>query len=98
MTNTKLLSRSVALPTLVAILANCSSLGPPQAPITRNPRLESLKEAVQWPNSAPLTVFSLAGELIATRRDHEGFEYFRERAKASPDEPVFLTLEGLFQA
>ena len=98
MINTRLLSRLVTPLTLMAILANCTSLGTAPAPITRNPRLESLKEAVQWPQPALLTVFSLAGELIATRRDHEGFEYFHERAKARPDQPVFLALEGVFQA
>lgn len=98
MTKTRPPRRFFALPALVAILASCSSLDVARAPITRNPRLESLEKAVEWERPSPLTVLSLAGELIATRRDHEGFEYFQERAKARPDQPVFLALEGLFQA
>ena len=66
--------------------------------ITRNLETEALEEIVSWPNAHPRSVFVLAGQLMAARRDEEGFEYFHERAAARPDEPLFTSLEGLFQA
>jgi glyoxylase-like metal-dependent hydrolase (beta-lactamase superfamily II) len=66
--------------------------------ITRDLELEALQEAVHWPNAAARTVVVLAGQLMADRRDEEGYTYFRERAEARPEQPLFLALEGLFQA
>src|SRR5262249_22018516 len=43
-------------------------------------------------------VLTLTGQFIAARRDREAYDYFRERAEAVPDEPLFRALEGLFQA
>jgi glyoxylase-like metal-dependent hydrolase (beta-lactamase superfamily II) len=60
--------------------------------------LEALKEAVRWPRPSIQTVLTLTGQLIAARRDPEGYRYFRERSEAVPDEPLFHALEGLFQA
>jgi len=68
------------------------------ASITRHLEVEALQEAVRWPNAEPRTVAALAGQLLASRRDEEGYAYFRERAEARPDQPLFLALEGLFQA
>ncbi|HYU17939.1 MAG TPA: hypothetical protein VEQ11_04520 [Chloroflexota bacterium] len=68
------------------------------ASITRHLEVEALQEAVRWPNAETRTVAVLAGQLLASRRDEEGYAYFRERAEARPDQPLFLALEGLFQA
>ena len=35
---------------------------------------------------------------MASWRDHEGYTFFQERATSQPDQPLWLTLEGLFQA
>ncbi len=68
------------------------------APITRDLALEALQETVRWPNAAPRTILTLAGRMLARRRDEDGYAYFRERATERPDEPLFLALEGVFQA
>src|SRR5207247_2192484 len=66
--------------------------------VTRHLEIEALQEILRWPDARPEAAAILAGQLLAARRDREGFEYFRERAAARPDEPVFTSLEGLFQA
>jgi glyoxylase-like metal-dependent hydrolase (beta-lactamase superfamily II) len=68
------------------------------APISRDLTLEALQEAVRWPNAEPRTVLALTGRLLARRRDADGYAYFRERATEQPDQPLFLALEGLFEA
>lgn len=60
--------------------------------------LEALQEAVRWPAVERRTIVVLAAQLLATRQDRSGYAYFRERAAAQPDEPLFLALEGVFQA
>ncbi|MDQ2741576.1 MAG: MBL fold metallo-hydrolase [Chloroflexota bacterium] len=60
--------------------------------------IEALQEAVRWPAVERRTIVVLAGQLLATRRDQDGYAYFRERVRARPDEPLFLALEGVFQA
>src|SRR5207247_1725734 len=66
--------------------------------VTRHLEIEALQEILRWPDARPEAAAILAGQLLAARRDREGFEYFRERAAARPDEPVFTSAEGLFQA
>jgi glyoxylase-like metal-dependent hydrolase (beta-lactamase superfamily II) len=44
------------------------------------------------------TIVILAGRFIASQRDQEAYAYFRERAKRRPEQPLFLALEGFFQA
>ena len=67
-------------------------------PIVRDLQLESLREAVRWPNAERQTVLMLVGRFIAGGRDQEAHAYFGERAASRPDEPLFLALEGFFQA
>src|SRR5215471_3890546 len=67
-------------------------------PLTRDPELEALEQAVRWPDPDTQTVVVLAGRFIATRRDREAHTYFEERARAVPERPLFLALEGFFQA
>ena len=69
-----------------------------RTPITRNLETEALEEIVRWPNAHPRAAFLLAGQFMAARRDQDGFDYFRGRAAARPDQPLFTSLEGLFQA
>src|SRR5262249_46089720 len=49
-------------------------------PIVPDLELDALKEAVRWPRADVTAVMSLAGRLMAGRRDAEGLAYFRERA------------------
>lgn len=60
--------------------------------------LEALQEAVRWPTVERRTIVALAAQLLATRQYQSGYAYFRERVAAQPDEPLFLALEGVFQA
>jgi glyoxylase-like metal-dependent hydrolase (beta-lactamase superfamily II) len=69
-----------------------------ELPVTRNVELEALQEAVRWPNPTPQTVLTLVGQFMASRRDHEGYTFFQERAASQPNQPLWLALEGLFQA
>jgi glyoxylase-like metal-dependent hydrolase (beta-lactamase superfamily II) len=59
--------------------------------------LEALKEAVRWPTPTTPAILALTGEYLAAGRDPEAYDYFRERAAASPDVAIFLALEGTFQ-
>src|SRR5262245_22187274 len=67
-------------------------------PVMRDPELEALQEAARWPEPDTQTVVTLAGRFIAARRDREAYAYFEERAKTAPDRPLFLALDGFFQA
>src|SRR5215468_5038125 len=69
-----------------------------EGPIVPDFELEALKEAVHWPNADVAAVMTLAGRLMAGRRDAEGLVYFRERAAGEPGRGLFLALEGVFQA
>ena len=84
----------------MAFLVAASSEGGPRGgqPIMRDPELEALQEAVRWPGAEIQTVVTLVGRFIASHRDQEAHAYFQERAGARPDEPLFLALEGFFQA
>jgi len=83
---------------LGTLLAACASVRADKSSITHNLELEAFKEAVRWPNPDPQAVITLVGQFIADQRDQEGYAYFQERAKAQPEQPLFLALEGLFQA
>jgi glyoxylase-like metal-dependent hydrolase (beta-lactamase superfamily II) len=67
-------------------------------PIMRDLELEALEEAVRWPNVQVPTIVVLAGRFIASQRDQEAYAYFRDQAKSRPEQPLFLALEGFFQA
>src|SRR5262249_40628806 len=67
-------------------------------PLMRDPELEALQEAVRWPAPDTQTVVALAGRFIAARRDREAYAYFEERVRTVPDRPLFLSLDGFFQA
>ncbi|MGH7313953.1 MAG: MBL fold metallo-hydrolase [Candidatus Rokuibacteriota bacterium] len=64
----------------------------------RDPELEALQETVRWPNAQAPTIVALVGRFIASHRDQEAYAYFQERAQSRPDRPLFLALEGFFQA
>jgi glyoxylase-like metal-dependent hydrolase (beta-lactamase superfamily II) len=75
--------------------------GPTRAgeqPIMRDPELDALREAVSWPNPDVTTILTLTGRLIAAGQDREAHAYFEERARQAPRQPLFLALEGFFQA
>jgi glyoxylase-like metal-dependent hydrolase (beta-lactamase superfamily II) len=81
----------------VGLVAGAHTLAA-EAPIVPDLELEALKEAVRWPNASVTAVMSLAGRLMAGRRDADGLAYFRERAASEPGRGIFLALEGVFQA
>jgi glyoxylase-like metal-dependent hydrolase (beta-lactamase superfamily II) len=81
-----------------AVLFSSTSGYASDPPIMRDLELEALEEAVRWPNADLQTTVALAGRFIASHRDDEAYAYFQERARSRPDQPVFLALEGFFQA
>lgn len=98
MTSTRWVWRLMALIALGWLGAGSDLVRAADLPITRNVALEALQEAVRWPNPAPQAVLTLAGQFMASRRDHEGYTFFQERATSQPDQPLWLALEGFFQA
>ncbi len=98
MTITSLVWRLAGLVAAGVLLAGLAPARAAAAPITPNLELEALEEVVRWPNPAPQAVLALAQQFMAARRDREAYTYFRERANAQPDQPLFLALEGMFQA
>jgi len=69
-----------------------------ERPIVPDLELEALKEAVSWAKADVAAVMTLAGRLMAGRRDAEAFAYFSERAASDPGRGLLLALEGVFQA
>src|SRR5262245_18601560 len=67
-------------------------------PLMADPELDALQEAVRWPQPDTQTVVALVKRFIAARRDREAHAYFGELATATPDRPLFLALDGFFQA
>lgn len=63
-----------------------------------NLELEALRQAVRRPEVDQRSIVILAGQFLADRLDREGYDYFGERSKDVPDEVLFLTLAGVFQA
>jgi glyoxylase-like metal-dependent hydrolase (beta-lactamase superfamily II) len=80
------------------LVASSESRSRDGQPIMRDLELEGLQEAVRWPNAEIPTVVALVGRFIADHRDQEAYTYFQERARSRPDQPLFLALEGFFQA
>ena len=62
-----------------------------------NRTLEALEEAVRWATPSLAAIVTLTGQYLAAGRDEEAYGYFRERAAAAPDQPIFGALEGTFQ-
>jgi glyoxylase-like metal-dependent hydrolase (beta-lactamase superfamily II) len=83
---------------VLALVVGACSATAAERPIARDVELEGLQEAVRWPDATVQTVMTLAGRLLAARRDAEAQEYCHERAAAEPGRGLFLALEGLFQA
>ena len=81
----------------VGLVAGARTLAA-EAPIVPDLELEALKQAVRWPDADTSAVMTLAGRLMAGRRDADGLAYFHERAASEPGRGLFLALEGLFQA
>jgi glyoxylase-like metal-dependent hydrolase (beta-lactamase superfamily II) len=83
---------------LAVVLSNATSGYAGDPPIMRDLELEALEETVRWPNANVQMTVALAGRFIASHRDEEAYAYFQERVRSRPDQPVFLALEGFFQA
>lgn len=88
----------ISLLAIALLLASSGSACSEGQPIMRDVELEGLQEAVRWPNAEVQTVVALVGRFIAAHRDGEAYAYFQERARSRPEQPLFLALEGFFQA
>src|SRR2546426_1005834 len=80
------------------LLVSGAGPGAGEQPLMRDLELEALREAVRWPDPDVITVIALTGRFVAARQDQEALAYFEERAKSAPDRPLFVALEGFFQA
>ncbi len=87
---------SVLVTGLLLVIGAGPAAGEP--PLMRDLELEALREAVRWPDPDVITVIALTGRFVAARQDQEALAYFEERAKSVPDRPLFVALEGFFQA
>jgi len=67
-------------------------------PISLHLEIEALMRAVRWPEADLAAVMTLTGLLIAARRFDQARDYFFERAKAEPQQPLYEALAGFFQA
>ena len=83
---------------LAALATGCrANVGaPPRPPPDR--QMAGLMEAVRWPGADNAAAMSLASRFMVTGRDEEGYRYFGELAAGAPERPLFLALQGLFQA
>jgi glyoxylase-like metal-dependent hydrolase (beta-lactamase superfamily II) len=79
---------------LTLMLAACAH-SPPQPRVTRDREVESLEQAVLWPNATVPVVMQLANAWLSTHRYADGYAYFDRLAK---DRPLFEALAGVFQA
>src|SRR5262245_6936632 len=89
---------SIGLLVITLLLGSTGLVHAKERPIVRDLELEALEEVVRWPDTPVPTVVILAGRFIASQRDQEAYAYFQERAKSRPEQPLFLALEGFFQA
>jgi glyoxylase-like metal-dependent hydrolase (beta-lactamase superfamily II) len=85
-------------PLLVLLLLSGCAHAPQLPALTHDHEVESLERAVAWPNASPRAVMVLANDYLSRDRVRDGYATFESRAKASPDQPLFLALAGLFQA
>ena len=81
----------------MVLLVGCGH-APQLPPLTRDHEVESMERAVAWPNASPRVILILANDYLARNRVRDGYNTFLARAQASPEQPLFLTLTGLFQA
>jgi glyoxylase-like metal-dependent hydrolase (beta-lactamase superfamily II) len=92
------MSISIGLLVVTLLLGSVGLVHAKDRPFMRDLELEALEEVVRWPNTPVPTIVILAGRFIASQRDQEAYAYFQERAKSRPEQPLFLALEGFFQA
>ena len=92
------LTRLAVLALGIGLAAGCGAAAESRLRPGADRQMAGLLEAVRWPHPDDAVVMSLAARFIAARQDEAGYRYFGERAAAAPDRPLFLALQGLFQA
>src|SRR5437762_14002487 len=78
----------------ILLLGACAHPAP-EPRVTRDRELESLEEAVRWPNASTPVVLQLANAFLSMHRYTDGYAYFDGLPK---ERPVFEALAGVFQA
>ncbi len=89
--------RHFLLPLALLLLGCSAAAGAPPRP-GADRQLRALEAAVAWPAPDDAVVLSLAARYLAAREDDRAFHTFAARAAAEPGRPLFLALQGLFQA
>jgi glyoxylase-like metal-dependent hydrolase (beta-lactamase superfamily II) len=83
---------------LVCLLLGCGTVSAGRPALQRNGALSVLEQAAREPNATPPTVLALYLAYANSHHAYEGMQFFAERARAQPDQPLFLALEGVCQA
>jgi glyoxylase-like metal-dependent hydrolase (beta-lactamase superfamily II) len=89
---------TAGLASALTLAIGCRMATDPQPNPSSDRNMAALLEAVRWPHPADAAVMSLASSFVAARMDEAGYHYFTERSAAYPDRPLFVALQGLFQA
>src|ERR1041384_4586822 len=92
---------AVAVPLLLASCAVPASYRPPPMPppVTQQRPLTALREAAAYPNSQPVVVLVAMGQLTASHREWQGYEYFGRLAVEQPQRrALFRAVQGVMQA
>src|ERR1044071_10056024 len=80
---------------------SCVFVLPPAMPppVTQQRPLTALLEAAAYPNSQPVVVLVAMGQLTASHREWQGYEYFGRLAVEQPQRrALFRAVQGVMQA
>lgn len=84
---------------LACALFACGGPPTPKPPLTQQRELGLLLEVAAYPNSDTTVVLLAMQQLMASRREWDGYAYFRRLAQAQPARrALFRSLEGVMQA
>jgi glyoxylase-like metal-dependent hydrolase (beta-lactamase superfamily II) len=80
-------------------LAACSTLPPPEKPLTEQRPLDALLTVAAYPNSDTGLVLATLQQLLASQREREGYDYFGRLAEQQPERrTLFRSLQAVMQA
>jgi glyoxylase-like metal-dependent hydrolase (beta-lactamase superfamily II) len=80
--------------------ASCATVPPPQKPpLTQQRDVEAYMTVAAYPNADTLTILAAMNQLMASRREWEGYAFFGRLAEARPERRAFFrSLQAIMQA
>jgi hypothetical protein len=82
-----------------AAVVACSTSPHPKGPLSQQRELESLLQVAACPGSEMVVVLSAMQQLLAARREWDGYAYYGKLADEQPDRrALFRSLQGVMQA